>query len=72
MSPDCNPIENIWGLMAKEVYSTGRQYDSTDELIKAIKKSWQKITLSHSKKLIDGMHRRCIELIAQKGSKINY
>jgi len=25
-SPDLNPIENVWGIMARRVYANGKQY----------------------------------------------
>ena len=31
-SPDLNPIENLWGILAKEVYQDGRQFDRVSEL----------------------------------------
>jgi hypothetical protein len=39
LSPDLNPIENVWGVMARGVYSGGRQYDSTAELERAIREN---------------------------------
>ena len=27
LSPDPNPIENIWGIVAQQVYGQGKQYD---------------------------------------------
>ncbi|KAG6615753.1 putative retroelement [Phytophthora cinnamomi] len=42
-SPDCNPIENIWGKMASRVYAHGRQYNSVAELEKAILLAWESI-----------------------------
>ena len=35
-SPDLNPIENIWGWMAREVYKNGHQFQTVDALHKAI------------------------------------
>ena len=31
-SPHLNPIENVWGVLAREVYSNGKQYFSVQEL----------------------------------------
>uniref|UniRef100_A0A8P4KJS9 Tc1-like transposase DDE domain-containing protein n=1 Tax=Dicentrarchus labrax TaxID=13489 RepID=A0A8P4KJS9_DICLA len=31
-SPDLNPIENVWGWMAREVYKNGRQFLTVDAL----------------------------------------
>ena len=29
-SPDCNPIENLWAILARNVYSSGRQFDISE------------------------------------------
>ena len=31
-SPDLNPIENVWGILARRVYANGRQFNSVNEL----------------------------------------
>jgi hypothetical protein len=36
LSPDLNPIENLWGIMARRVYKNARQYSSVGELKTAI------------------------------------
>lgn len=40
-SPDLNPIENLWGIMARDVYGEGRQYEHLDDLEAAIRKAWE-------------------------------
>ena len=42
-SPDLNPIENVWGLLAREVYSNGKQYFRVQELKDALNKAWKKL-----------------------------
>ena len=41
--PDLNPIENIWGILAKEVYKNGQTYKNTSDLWDAICKAWYEI-----------------------------
>ena len=36
LSPDLNPIENVWGLLTNVVYGGGRQYDTKNDLKIAI------------------------------------
>ena len=42
-SPDLNPIEKVWGVLAREVYSNGKQYFSVQELKDALNKAWKKL-----------------------------
>ncbi len=30
--PDVNPIENLWGVLAQNIYNNGRQFDIIDDL----------------------------------------
>jgi hypothetical protein len=32
VSPDLNPIENLWGIIVRNVYKDGRQYKAVNEL----------------------------------------
>ena len=41
-SPDLNLIENLWGDLARRVYSHGKQYASSVELRFAIEDEWYK------------------------------
>jgi transposase len=40
-SPDLNPIENVWGLLARRIYAQGRQYETQRELKMAILHEWE-------------------------------
>ena len=44
LSPDLNPIENLWGDMARAVYGNGRQYHSVGKLKAWVKKAWSDIS----------------------------
>ena len=35
-SPDLNPIENLWSIFKRKIYTAGRQYHTTDDLWDAI------------------------------------
>ena len=47
LSPDLNPIENVWGLMVRDVYRNGQQYDDKVSLKSAIKKPGKTFHLQH-------------------------
>ena len=42
-SLDLNPIENVWGWMARDVYGNGKQFATVNELRDAIFRSWNNI-----------------------------
>ena len=69
LSPDLNPIENLWGIVYRQVYSQGKQYESKVSLTGAIMKSWSEIDDQTVKSLIGSMKNCCIEVIAAKGGK---
>jgi hypothetical protein len=72
LSPDLNPIENLWGDMARAVYSGGKQYSSIEELKEAIMRAWNAISESRLAGLIDSMYDRCIDVLESRGKKIEY
>ena len=43
-SPDLNPIEHLWGLLACTVYVSCRQFYNTEELKEAVQEAWDNIT----------------------------
>ena len=69
LSPDLNPIKNLWGIAARQVYGQGKQYDSKVSLTGAIMKSQSEIDDQPVKSLIGSMKNRCIEVIAAKKGK---
>ena len=70
-SPDLNPIENVWGLLAREVYSNGKQYFSVQELKDALNKDWKKLDEKSLKPFLDSLKNRVQVLIIKKGDKIH-
>ena len=72
VSPDLNPIENIWGILARRVYHNGRQFQRRDELVGAILKAWDEIDDEILKKLVSTMQQRCIFVLEKKGATIKY
>ena len=60
LSPDVNPIVNLWGIVARQVYGQGKQYDSKVSLTGTIMKSWSEIDDQTVKSLIGSMKNDCI------------
>ena len=59
-SPDLNPIENIWGWMAREVYKNGHQFQTVDALREAIFTTWSNIPTSLLETLASSMPKRIL------------
>ena len=72
LSSDLNPIENLWGLLARRVYADGRQFSSKEELKKEITRQWLKIILKEVRSLVDSMPNRVYECIRLGGAKTKY
>lgn len=71
-SPDLNPIENLWGILAKQVYSGGRQFKTVSELKNRIKEAWEQIPRETLENLVKSMPQRIYQLILNKGRQIKY
>ena len=71
-SPDLNPIENLWGIIVRDIYHEGKKYNNTNELTEAILKSWNSVPEETLKKLSNSMYRRVFMIGAKKGSSIGY
>ena len=65
-SPDQNPIENIWGILARRVYAQNRQYKDVFEPKETIIDEWQAISEDIRTKLVQSMPDRIFELIRNK------
>ncbi|KAH9105454.1 hypothetical protein AeMF1_018736 [Aphanomyces euteiches] len=72
LPPDMNPIENVWGHLARKVYDNGRQFSSRQELKNEIICQWAAIGQAFLLKLIASMKSRCIDVIQARGSFTKY
>ncbi|KAK1939243.1 Transposable element Tc3 transposase [Phytophthora citrophthora] len=71
-SPDLNPIENLWGILARAVYADGRQFQTRDSLIATVKKCWEDISLDYTTNLRNAMPKRCVSVLELHGAKTKY
>ena len=71
-SPDLNIIENLWGILVRDVYKDCRQFGSKKELKDAIHKSWDEISIETIQKLFDSIPNCCMSVIERNGRKIKY
>ena len=69
--PDINIIENMWGILVRDVYKDCRQFGSKEELKRAIHKAWNEISITTIRKLFDSMHKRCISVIERNKNRLS-
>ncbi|KAF0707313.1 hypothetical protein AaE_013670 [Aphanomyces astaci] len=70
-SPDLNPIENVWGVLARKVYANGRQFDNKAQLKAQILQSWAEIDQEYLSTLVEGMPTRMAQVILCRGQSID-
>jgi transposase len=71
-SPDPNPIENLWGIIVRQVYAQNRQFDSTSDLKKAIQETWDSIDQETLRNLVESMQNRIYQVINRSGGMTDY
>ena len=70
-SPDLNPIENVWGILARRVYSNGRQFQSVKELREAVFRAWKDFTAQDLRPFIESMKSRVSDVLLGNGRSID-
>lgn len=71
-SPDLNPIENVWGYMARKLYTNNKQYQTLTELKSEVLNVWKNIPADYIQGLIRSMHDRTVETIQKQGHFTHY
>jgi transposase len=71
-SPDCNPIESIWGTMVGRIYVDHKQYQSVAGLKSAIIRTWTEIDKKMLENHANSMRNRIFQVIHKKGGPIDY
>ena len=70
ISPDLNPIENLWGILSRRVYADGRQFRSIKELTNVLIDVWDSITIEELNNLSNSMPKRCVDFSIKVANKI--
>jgi transposase len=70
LSPDLNPVENVWALLVRRIYAEGRGYESEGTLWTAIEEEAGKLTKEEIAPFIDSMPRRYLTVVEKRGSYI--
>lgn len=70
-SPDLNPIENLWGILARRVYEGGRQFATMRELEAEVREAWREIQPNTLESLVNSMPNRLIEVVRRNGKQLS-
>ena len=71
LSPDLNPVENLWADMSRIIYRDGKQFNNIQDLNSAILVAWSSITPENLFNYVNGMQMRMIDVVKERGDKIN-
>ena len=69
-SPDLNPIENLWSILAREVEKV--QCETVEELQDVIAAAWEDLDKDVLRKLARSMRKRCKAVIRAEGYHTKY
>lgn len=72
LSPDLNPIENVWGILVRKVYPNLATYSTVEALQEAVFREWNKLTPELMSTLINSMPNRLYDVIEKKGHCTKY
>lgn len=72
LSPDLNPIENLWSILKQKLYAGGRQFTNKEDLWREIEKICEKITPDTINKLTSSMDRRLLRVVDKRGGFTGY
>jgi len=65
-SPDCNPIENLWGILVRRVFEGNVSFNSIAALKRKILKTWDEITVEEVQRLVKSFPKRLAAVVAQR------
>ena len=68
-SADLNPIENVLGILARQVYYNGKQYLTVKESKEAIIEAWKILRKEYLEQLVALTASRCIDIIEKNGQR---
>ena len=71
MSPDLNPIENLWSILKRNLHRN-QVHRKSDELWEHFEREWEQLNGKYLRSLVDSMPRRILAVIKAKGGTTRY
>lgn len=71
-SPDLNPTENVFGVLARRVYANNRQFSTVDGLRAAIEEAWTNMTQAELAGILQSINQRMVQVIANHEKGTHY
>jgi len=70
---DLNPMENVWSILSRRVFSGTKTYANTDSLLVAIQHAWEAFQADRGlrAKLVESMTDRLTQVVRNKGDCAN-
>jgi hypothetical protein len=72
MSPDLNPIEDIWDMLGRRIQALEHPVQNIRQLEAALHREWQQLSQQDTRRLSGGMRRRVEAVIQARGSYTRY
>lgn len=72
ISPDINPIENVWAIIVKKIYHRNFFPHNSNELWEIIHQCWEELDQNIARNLINSMPNRLAQVIEKEGSMTKY
>lgn len=72
MSPDLNPIEQLWDQLKRNLKETHSEVNTQQELINALKTCWERIPQENITHLIESVPNRLRECVRNRGRPSRY
>jgi hypothetical protein len=70
LSPDLNPVENLWSIIVRNVYSDGRSYSSDEELWVAVKRAALAVPKETAQCLVEDVRKRLLKVLELQGKYV--
>ena len=71
LSPDLNPIENVWGIMARRLNAGNKQYSTVRVLEEAVMACWNALSDDELRRLAESVSDRAVAVLRANGGAIN-